>query len=163
VIWNEVEYWTPETFLNNVGNVDGDNIPGFVPGISVEDVIKIIDRLLYPLNPDFYFRDASNNVRNWAYYAPDLDLNFVYAGENAGTLVYDQSYCELNVLARPYGDVLGNYNFASLVKSMMPMQSADVMAVEPGQEFELPVTLETSMEFSAMTLVFDYDTNNWKY
>jgi hypothetical protein len=25
---DDVDYWTPETFLNNVGNVDGDDIPG---------------------------------------------------------------------------------------------------------------------------------------
>jgi hypothetical protein len=118
-----------------------------------------MDRLLlYPSILTSTSRDGSNNVRNWTFYAPEFDANFDYVTENAGTIAYDRTYCELDIMVRPFGDVLGNYNFAML-KSDEYLQTSGLVRVAPDSQFDLPVKLENSMEFSAMTLVLDYNTD----
>ena len=106
-----ISYWFPEWFLDRVGDVDGDG------SITTDDAIDVSNRNLYPTDPDYYFRDPDDNLLDWVfgvmYDSTDDESNgrlFKYDSANSGIVDYRKE-SELYIIARCYGDILGNYNY----------------------------------------------------
>jgi hypothetical protein len=115
-----IEYWNPKTFLNAIGDVDGD---GVITSTDTEgapseyskdtDAQWLYGRLIFSNDPDWFFHDAENNLRDWCFYDRTKGSVFDYETKDSGLLRY-RYHKRLDIWVRPYGDVLGNYNIAAL-------------------------------------------------
>jgi hypothetical protein len=114
-----VIYWTPEWFLYEVGDVNGDGEitvdEPYTDENRIDDANWIFGRLLKPTDPDWRFYDADGNFRDWVFgvfYDPEnTESNgrlFKYDSANSGIVDYRKEK-SLYIAARCYGDVLGSY------------------------------------------------------
>ncbi len=148
-----VAYWEPEGFITHVGDV-GDN------GLNTTDAARVQFRSIFPDNPF----DAGE----WAFYSPGDEVLFdnVDNRENpsghsfTARRAYDPTLCEIDIVARAYGDVRGSYNFSIATKaSEESIHSDEVTQVEPGKVFTLPLTVDRDIEFAAMRLDIPYNSS----
>ncbi len=156
--------YNPKIFIDNVGNVwkgiDPYDPTGFVglPHNAV-DARYVLQRRVGIIN--------SFDAGDWAFYAEDLDENFNnYIGNpyeggvlttHKARLAYNLEFCELDILVRAYGDVVGNISLPTVTKTSWPVQSNKVLVVEQGALFSLPLTFTKEATFyaSAVDLLYD--------
>ena len=148
-------YWTPSTFLDYVGNVgnEGGNTP-----IESQDVLQVKGRVLHPTNPAYYFTPAYD----WAFFSgstvfTQIDASSAYSASMAA----DGGGVIPTVWVRPFGDIYGDYAPTS-GKSVIPIQTDEVVNVTAGEMFELPVRVMNAIDFSALTLELKYDASKLK-
>jgi len=145
-------FWTPANYLDKVGDVN----PGSLPmSLTALDALYVRQRAIQLITSlpagDWAFWDASTS---YAGGHPDprsfTNLNASTARLNlpAGNV--------LNIWARCYGDANGSY-IISASKSLQVVHNDEVTRVVPGVTFELPLTLERDLEFSALTLFMQYE------
>jgi hypothetical protein len=65
------------------------------------------------------------------------------------------------ITARPFADIYGDYN-PSPTKSVIPIQTDELVNVTAGELFELPVRVMENIDFSALTLELQYDASKLK-
>jgi hypothetical protein len=151
-----VVYWSPEYFLNHVGNV--------YRGISPENAVtgpplNVIDAAFAQqrnMNPAFYF-DAGE----WAFHSPEDEVIFGNSDINTATRTFTFDGCTqtLDIEARTFGDVRGIYVLQTPGKSSSTLQTEPTIVVAPGEEFSLPVLVKNNLQLSAMNLDLWFDAD----
>lgn len=143
-----VTYWDPPYFMAHVGNVTDLDESTFPPGNPAysDNARRILQRVVNPSGVSF---DAGD----WAFYSPLHDAMF--DNENSNTSRFYGLTCQ--IWARAYGDVRGQYPDPSKATGNLQVLNDDVVYVEPGEEFTLPLRVTHNLEFNAMTLIMQYD------
>ena len=149
-------FWEPVDFLDHVANViyTAGSGPGELPNIV--DAASIQQRFVFPGNFETFM------AGNWAFFAPDLPgggvvFDNLATGPEAGRIAYNPLFTVMNIEARAFGDVRGDYVPMAGGKTLLPIHTDEVMVVGMNEVFELPVTTLFDMTFSAMSMDLHYD------
>ncbi len=146
-----VSFWEPESFLNHVGNVYVNANDPFGPPLNFQDALLIQIRLAIP--------STTFDAGEWAFYSPADQVLFANNTPMSARRPYQADFCELDIEARTYGDVMGNYNPTMAKATAQSIQTDDVTYVQMGEVFELPLFLQHDLEFNAMMLDIIYNTD----
>ncbi len=144
-VFNPLVYWTPDTFLDHVGDVYYGTDRGTINGL---DAFLTQYRGVFPATP-FESDD-------WAFYAPVLNEVFENTDLSTAQLSFEFNRCELNIEARTFGDVNGSYTVAPM-KSASSIQLKEYIQIESGKVFELPLFTMNDLKFNAMTLELEFN------
>ena len=151
-------FWTPVNFVDLVANViyTFGSGPGEFPDII--DAANIQQRFVFPESFESF------EAGNWAFFAPELsEVGVVFdnlpGGPQAGRIAYNPLITELNILARTFGDVRGDYVPLAVDRTLQPIHTDEVTVVGINEMFTLPVTTLYDMTFSAMSLDLYYNTS----
>ena len=158
-------FWDPEydDFLCHVGNVwigvsPVNTLTG--PPLNAADAYHIRRRMAFPETTTF---DAGN----WAFYSPADRTIFdrVYLNgallPNQARRPYRQGVSRLDIVARVYGDVSGSYKppaSPGTDGAIAPLRTGEHFRTQPGEPFEVLLSVDRRIEFSALDLVLLYDT-----
>jgi len=109
----------------------------------------------------------SFDAGDWAFYALSENLcfdNYIGDPDEGGTLTpekaripFNLEFCELDIIVRTYGDVVGNYSIQATRKTASHIQSDEVIIVPEGELFTLPLTFTQDVQFNAATVNLIYD------
>ncbi|MBE0663945.1 MAG: hypothetical protein IH597_15920 [Bacteroidales bacterium] len=135
-------YWTPSNFIDFVGDVNSNN------AVNATDALFVRNRSIYTID--------SYPAGDWAFNAKNLGMNFTNI--NLNTAVFNYSDLNSNILdirALCFGDVNGSYNFGG-AKSLTSAHNDEITKVVPGMQFEIPVRVDKTIEFSALSLQLAY-------
>jgi hypothetical protein len=135
-------YWTPSTFIDFVADVNSNN------AVNATDALFVRNRSIYTID--------SYPAGDWAFNAKNLGINF--SNINLNTAVFNYSDLNSNVLdirTLCFGDVNGSYNFGG-AKSLISAHNEEITKVVPGMQFEIPVSVDKTIEFSALSLQLAY-------
>jgi len=150
-IENYVNYWEPVPFMDHVGDVSDSGSPTTV------DALSILQRFVSP-----YLESTKFDAGDWAFYSHKDEVIFENTARNVARRPYQAGMCEVDIVARAYGDLRGIYNpQTAAVKSLefSDIQGNNVSYVETGEEFDLPLYLTHDMQFNAMSLHLQYDAD----
>jgi len=144
-------YWSPSTFMDYVGNVKESGV------INSQDVLLVNTRVLHPTDPFYTF-----TAGNWSYYAVNNGVETVLTqiDNNAAYLAAPVAVGGVlpQIYVRPFGDIYGDYDPAT-GKSVNPIPTDGVLYVEAGELFNMPVRVMQDIDFSALTLLLQFDAS----
>jgi hypothetical protein len=128
-----------------VGDVNGSNI------VNSTDALLVKRRAIQLV--------SSFAAGDWSFYAPTEDVIFANVNANTASAPYNYALGHtMNLQALCYGDANGSYNPTGL-KSELVITGNNVIDVQPGMTFELPVRIDADMDMSALTLFLKYAEN----
>lgn len=138
-------WWTPAPFVNSVGDVNASG------NLSSLDALKVKQRTVYLIN--------SFNAGDWAFWALDAAVNFINFNSNTARYAYTHNGATtLDIKAMCYGDVNASFLPGSS-KSLLAVQSENVLDVIENNVFQLPVQLLSENEIGAMSIFLNYPDN----
>jgi len=144
-------YWTPLGFIDRVADVSANGI------LDAQDVLQVKQRILQPLT---YYFDAGN----WAFYAEKNGSYYYFDTDMPGNPnkaildVTEPGNVPTLLLARTFGDVDGDYD-PNPIRDLNPMPTDDVMFVEMGAPFDLPVRFASEIHLGAISLELHYNSD----
>ncbi|MFZ4523588.1 MAG: T9SS type A sorting domain-containing protein, partial [Bacteroidales bacterium] len=141
---NTPSFWNPANYIDKVGDVNNST------NVNATDALLVKQRAIQLV--------TSFGAGDWSFYAPGNDLLFTNTSANTAYAACTTGGITRDIKAMCYGDVNGSFN-PSGAKSEVLITGNNVIGVQPGLTFELPVRVDAGMDMSALTLYLNYPEN----
>jgi hypothetical protein len=134
-------------FVSLIKTFGGDNaLRKIVADVDKSTKINVVDALM--INRRFVKLIKKFTIIDWQFDSPTVTVTGANVSQNLKAL------CA--------GDVNGSYTFSKEQENNVTLQNNRVIAVNPGKEFDYPITLSKDLNLGAFALVFKYQFENIK-